>query len=304
VAVEPYDILIPGHYFCDIIFTGIPGFPALGTELYTSGLTVVPGGSMNTVVGLTRLGARVAWVSTLGSDFFSQFAADFAHSEGIDLSHVVFTGQPLKQVTVSLSYPQDRAFVTNVDPTPDLTPRLFELLETTPVKHLHFSGLQIDERAPDLIRACHARGVQVSMDCQHREETLDSPLVRAIISDLDVFMPNAGEAQKLTQAATLDEAASILRELVPLLVIKDGQNGAHVWWHDDHVHHPALQVELLDTTGAGDIFNAGFLAANLQGLPPAECLEWGNIAGGLSVTGYGGCSKAPTLSELQGHLSR
>lgn len=303
MAVEPYDILVPGHYFCDIIFTGIPGFPMLGTELYTSGLTVVPGGTMNTVVGLTRLGARVAWVSTLGSDFFSQFAADFARTEGIDLAHVVFTEQALKQVTVSLSYPQDRAFVTYVDPTPDLMPRLFQALDTIAFKHLHFSGLFVDERVPDLLRACHARGVQVSMDCQHRDETLDLPLVKAIISDLDMFMPNAGEAQRLTQTTVLDEAASILHEYVPLLVIKDGKSGAHVWSTEGYAHHPALQVELVDTTGAGDVFNAGFLAAHVRGMPPETCLHWGTIAGGLSVTGYGGCTSAPTLTQLQAYLS-
>ena len=82
MAVEAYDILIPGHYFCDIIFTGIPGFPALGTELFTKEVTVVPGGVMNTVVGLTRLGVRVAWLSTLGDDFFSLFAAETARAEG------------------------------------------------------------------------------------------------------------------------------------------------------------------------------------------------------------------------------
>ncbi len=302
MAVERYDILIPGHYFCDIIFTGIPGFPALGTELFTKDLNVVPGGVMNTVVGLTRLGTKVAWLSTLGSDFFSQFAAEQARADGIDLSQVVFTGEPLKRVTVAMSYPGDRAFLTYIDPPPDLIPRLYAAVENTPFRHLHFTGLQIDERMPDLIRACHAKGISVSMDCQHREQTLAEPLVQAIVGSLDLFMPNTAEAQRLTGATTLEAAADVLRGLVPYLVIKDGQNGAYAWVGGDHFHAPVITVEPVDTTGAGDIFNAGFLTAWLQGRPPEECLRRGNITGGLSLRGYGGYSSAPTLAEMNGYL--
>ena len=297
-----YEVLIPGHYFCDIIFNGIPNFPALGTEVFSEGLTVVPGGIMNTVTGLTRLGVRVGWLSTLGSDFFSQFTADTARAEGVDLSLMTFTDAPLKRVTVALSYTADRAFVSYVDPTPDLIPRVYTALETVTFRHLHFTGLWIDERIPDLLEACHARGVTVSMDCQHREQTLESSLVRAIISRLDIFMPNCQEAQRLTSTHTLEEATAILRDVVGYLVVKDGKNGAHLWQHGRYLHAPAIEVVPLDTTGAGDIFNAGFLAAHFQGRPPEECLRWGNIAGGLSLRGYGGYSTSPTLQELHTHL--
>ncbi len=301
MAVEAYDILIPGHYFCDIIFTGIPGFPALGTELFTKEVTVVPGGVMNTVVGLRRLGVRVAWLSTLGDDFFSLFAAETARAEGVELSHVLFSGQPLRRVTVAMSYPDDRAFVTYIDQPPDLIPRIYQALDSTPFRHLHFTGLLIDERVPDLIRACHARDITVSMDCQHREQTLADPLVRAIVGGLDLFMPNAAEAKKLTQTTALPEAAEVLREMVPYLVIKDGRDGAHAWVEGQHIHAPAIAIEPVDTTGAGDVFNAGFLTAWLQNNPPVECLRWGNVAGGLSLRGYGGYSTAPTLDELLAH---
>jgi len=302
VAVERYDILIPGLYFCDIVFTGIPGFPALGTEVFTEGLNVVPGGVLNTVVGLTRLGVRVAWLSALGSDFFSQFAAENARANSVDLSQVVFTGQPLRRVTVAMSYPHDRAFLTHIDPPPDLIPRICDALENVPFGHLHFTGLLVDERMPPLIHACHARGITVSMDCQHRPHTLAEPLVQSIIGGLDLFLPNAVEAQRLTQTATLDEAAAVLRALVPYLVVKDGPRGAHAWHAGGYFHAPAINVDPVDTTGAGDLFNAGFLTAWLQRQPPAACLRWGNIAGGLSLRGYGGYSTAPTLAELRALL--
>lgn len=302
MAVEPYDIVIPGHYFCDIIFTGIPGFPALGTELFTEGLTVVPGGVLNTVVALSRLGVRVGWMSTLGNDFFSQFAAETARAEGVDLSLVRFIDRPLKRVTVALSYAEDRAFVTHVEQPPDLIPRVYDALDHIPFKHLHYTGLLVDERMPDLIQACHSRGIRVSMDCQHRPHTLESPVARSVISCLDLFMPNAAEAQRLTGADTLDTAATILHDLVPYLVIKDGENGAYAWANGNTFHVPTIKTAPVDTTGAGDIFNAGFLAAHFDGQSTEDCLRWGNIAAGQSLKGYGGYSTSPTLDELKSYL--
>jgi sugar/nucleoside kinase (ribokinase family) len=257
---------------------------------------------MNTVVALRRLNVNVGWLGALGNDFFSRFVAEWSEGENVNLSRIRRLEYPLRRVTVSLSYTDDRAFVTYVDPPPDTIARVLDTLDMIYIKHLHFTGLLIDERTPALLRACHERGIRVSMDCQHREQTLDSPLVREIISHLDLFMPNRAEAQKLTHTTSLHEAATLLQAMVPYLVIKDGVNGAHAWKDGDHMHQPPITVTPVDTTGAGDVFNAGFLAAHLQGLAPAECLRWGNIAGGLSTQGYGGCSTAPTRAEVETFL--
>jgi sugar/nucleoside kinase (ribokinase family) len=303
MALNAYDILIPGHYFCDIIFSGIPGFPALGTELFTQGLTVVPGGIMNTAVSLKRLGVNVGWIGTFGNDFFSRFVLETARHQELDLSLVDTVDRAFKRVTVSLSYQDDRSFISYVDPRIDLMPRLFNALETALFKHLHFTGLVLDKRIIELIQVCHAKGIRVSMDCQHRDETMESPLVHEVIRNLDIFMPNAIEAQRLTGKNSVKEAASLLCDIVPYLVVKDGENGAHCWLDGQPSYAEAISVtEVFDTTGAGDVFNAGFLAAYLQSKLPETCLRWGNIAGGLSLRGYGGYTTAPTLTELEDYL--
>ncbi|MCC6802866.1 MAG: carbohydrate kinase family protein [Anaerolineae bacterium] len=296
------DILIPGHYFCDVIFTGIPGFPALGTEIYTERLTVVPGGCLNTITALRRLGVNVGWMGALGNDPFSRIVDDWVTQEGIARDWLAMLDAPFQRVSVALSYPHDRAFITYVDPPPDMLDRARQAVEAGECAHLHFTGLLVNERVPDLLRACRARGVTVSMDCQHRPVTLAQPLVREIISLLDIFMPNAGEARSLTETSTLDAAADALRALAPLLVIKDGANGAQAWRGGEHIHAPAIPVEVVDTTGAGDVFNAGFLAAYREGNDLLTCLRWGNVCGGLSSTGYGGCSAAPTRAVVERYL--
>jgi sugar/nucleoside kinase (ribokinase family) len=100
----------------------------------------------------------------------------------------------------------------------------------------------------------------------------------------------------------VDEAARLLLNYVPFLVIKDGGNGAQAWHGDLHVQSPAMPVEVIDTTGAGDVFNAGFLTAYRAGYDLPTCLKWGNICGGLSTTGYGGFSAAPTRATVEQYL--
>lgn len=302
-AVKRCEVLVPGNYFCDLIFTGFPQFPALGTEVYTDGLTVTVGGVLNTVVALGRLGVDVGWLGRIGSDFFSRFALESAEAAGVDTSMLTRLDEPLQRVTVAVSYPQDRAFITYVDPSPSTAEMTLEILEAVEFRHLHFTGFQLDPRTPELIAAARARGATLSMDCQDRPITLDTPGVRATLGSVDIFMPNKAEACKLTGCDALEAAAEQLRPLVETLVIKDGARGAHVWHGDQHLYTPAMRVDPLDTTGAGDVFNAGFLAAWLERRPLAECLRWGNTCGGRSTLGYGGTSTAPTRAQLEALLA-
>jgi sugar/nucleoside kinase (ribokinase family) len=304
MAIKPhFDIVIPGNYFCDIIFTGIPSLPALGNEIYAQDVNVAPGGVMNSVVALCRLDVNVGWIGSLGNDFFSRFALEQAIAEGLDTSLLRHQESGQRRVTVSLSYPNERAFVTYVDPAADVVDMALEALEKATFPHLHFTGLTVDERVTGLIATCRERGIEVTMDCQYREETLETPLVREILSSIDVFMPNATEAQRLTRTDTLGDAVNILSGIVPRLVVKDGANGAVSWWEGQRYHEPGLSLAVVDTTGAGDVFNAGFLAAYLQGRGIQECLQWGNFSGGMSTTAAGGTTNAPTLEQLQAWLA-
>jgi sugar/nucleoside kinase (ribokinase family) len=296
-----YDILVPGNYFCDIIFTGVPNFPQLGHEVYTDGMAVIPGGgALNTSLALHRLGLNPGWVGVLGNDFFSHFVRHFIQNEGLDMSLLKHIDKPLQRVTVAISFPTDRAFVTHVDGSPNSIELAFDVLERADFPHLHFTGLMIHERVPDLLQACHGRGITVSMDCQERIQTLDMTLVQHILADLDMFMPNASEAQKLTGTATLDDAIRVLTKHTRHLVIKNGAQGAISIREGQFFESPAMALDgaVVDTTGAGDVFNAGFLAAYLAGHSHDECLRWGNFCGGMSVRGHGGISTAPTKAQL------
>jgi len=297
--VTHFDILVPGNYFCDMIFTGFPQFPALGTEVYTQNLTVTVGGVLNTVIGLSRLGVHVGWLGQIGTDFFSRFVLETIAAEGIDDSLLVRRDAPCQRVTVAVSFPADRAFVSYVDAADSSVKLMLDAFDRLSFRHLHFTGFQLDPRTPELLRAARARGATVSMDCQDRPITLESPMVLEVLTQLDIFMPNALEAQRLTETTTLQDAAARLRPYVPLLVIKDGAQGAHTWQGDQHEFVPAISVQPVDTTGAGDVFNAGFLTALREGKALLDCLRWGNICGGLSTLGHGGTTTAPTRAQVE-----
>lgn len=289
-----FDIVIPGHYFCDVIFTQMRDFPRLGAEIYSEGIKVVAGGgALNTATGLRRLGINAGWIGTLGTDFFSQYVKNYVQQEKLDISLVQQLDTPLERVTVALSYPNDRAFVTYAQKPPDIIELVVAVLNKATFRHLHFPGLTIHEDMPELLKACKAKGIRVSMDCQHRQETLDMPLVQDILSQVDIFMPNAAEARRITGENTLSAAIDRLSEITTGVVVKNGAEGAMAQFGTTGYHSRAFEVKPLDTTGAGDSFNAGFLAAYLQNLPIKTCLRWGNYCGSQSTLGYG-ASSAPS----------
>ncbi|PJF41315.1 MAG: sugar kinase, partial [Candidatus Thermofonsia Clade 1 bacterium] len=139
------------------------------------------------------------------------------------------------------------------------------------------------------MEACRERGIPVSMDCQYREGiTLQTEGVRAALERLDIFMPNRREARQLTGCEDIHEMLAALAVLVPLVVIKDGANGAYARQSETVYHAPALSLpHIVDTTGSGDVFNAGFLAALMAGKDVPEALQWGNFCGGMATQAYG-----------------
>jgi len=158
------------------------------------------------------------------------------------------------------------------------------------------------EKCRALIELIHQHGGQVFVDCQYVTTTLDEPGLVDTLSRVDVFAPNQSEACQLTGLDDPQKAAARLAQFCPLVVVKAGAQGAYAHTRDQAYFSPALAVEVVDTTGAGDAFNAGFLAAMLKRKPLETCLRYGNICGGLSTTQRGGATAVPTLDALIQYL--
>lgn len=297
-----YDVLVFGDYFLDLIFTGLPQFPALGKEVFARGFDMLPGGAYNAAVAMHRLGLRVGWAVDFGDDDFSRFVLARAAAEGLDDAFFVRHRSPLRRITVAASYPEDRAFITYMDPEPAV-PAAMRALATAGARAVYLAGIYHGKLFDAGLLLARSKGMKVVMDGNSDDEAvLRAASVCKAISSVDLFIPNADEARRLTGETDLPAAIQTLATLGPAIVVKDGANGAYAWADGRLIHAPAIPITPLDTTGAGDCFNAGLVKAWLDGRPFAECLRWGNIVGGLSTTMRGGTGRVVTVAEIEQHL--
>jgi sugar/nucleoside kinase (ribokinase family) len=295
---DTYDVLLLADYFADLIFTGMEAVPRLGADIFGRGFQVVPGGGFHTARALHRLGVRTGWMCHLGNDLFSRYILEEAQQEGLDTR--LFRLRPQQQILVSVafSFVDDRGFISYADDIEYDSP-IPLLVEHRPAR-LHLGSLQYGPALLEIVETAHHQGAQVSMDCQYTQATLETPGVEAALRAVDLFCPNASEVLQLCQEERLDAALDRLSGLVRCLVVKLGCEGALARWHGEEIRVPALPVQVVDTTGAGDCFNAGLLYGLLQGAPLETCLRYATICGGLSTLGIGSTT-TPTLEELERH---
>jgi len=295
-----YDVLVAGEAYCDLIFAGLDGMPALGREVIASGLTTRPGGCYNMALGLTRLGLRTAWACDFGTDLFSRIVLDTAAEEGLDPVAFHRLGQPAAMVTAAFADSEERGFITYRGT--EVVPPKARLLETLRPRWL----LQSFRYTPDwlaFIGAAKAGGAQVFGDCNGDAVTLATPGVRAFIGLCDVFSPNEAEAMRLTHTDSAEAALAVLAEMAPAVLIKRGSTGVSAWMAGRRYDETAPRVAVVDTVGAGDAFAAGYLAGAIAELPVAARLRNAVACGTLSTMGAGS-SANPTADALKAFVAQ
>lgn len=278
-------VLSVGRLYCDLIFTGLPRMPTLGTEVFTDGFGAhAGGGAFITAAHLAQLGHRSSLASMLpASPFGDLMRPDLAASQ-VDLSlcaPLSFGEGP--QITVAMAKGEDRSFLTRRAGVafPKLKPA--EVAKRG-IKHIHIGEIASLISDPDILLLARSLGATVSADCGW-DDDLDVGSLKPFIGALDVFLPNEAELDAL-------KGSGLEEQLAAITVIKQGSKGATVVSSEGSITAQALTTEVVDTTGAGDAFNAGFLSQWLTGAPLGTCLEAGNQRGALAVATRGGISSA------------
>jgi sugar/nucleoside kinase (ribokinase family) len=293
---EKYEVLVAGSYFCDLVFTGLPEIPQLGRDIFSQGFTIVPGGSYYIVLALHRLQVSVGWMGHIGTDLFSRFIEEAAAAAGIDTGLFQRHHHPLQRVAASFSFEDDRGFVSYTDDLDEKIP--LDVVASQRHRCIILHGLHFWEQIDALHRLPNRPGFQIILDCQDTSLTLQSPGLIEALRKVDIFMPNETEARLITGESSVERALARLAEIVPLVVVKRGKQGAIAQRGAEVVQVPALQVEVVDTTGAGDCFNAGFMFGHLRDESLDMCLRYANITGGLSTTAPGALA-VPSLARVQ-----
>jgi sugar/nucleoside kinase (ribokinase family) len=293
-----YDVLALGDYYLDLVFSGLDGVPEFGREVFSRDFSMLPGGTYNAVTTLHRLGVNVAWAVDFGNDAFSLYVKDMAAKEGLDPVCFATKDYPLRNISVAGSYLGDRLFISFSDPrriSPDYVKRVLN----TECKILFLCGLYRGRLLALVAGHFKKTGTTLVMDGNSSAGTLEDRDIQRALRQVDVFIPNGCEARRLTGKTDIEDCLKLLGQYTPIVVIKDGARGASAIQAEQVVHVPCIPVKCMDTTGAGDCFDGGFMKAYLDGLDLIECLQWGNIAGGLSTQALGGTGYSILPAEVQ-----
>ncbi len=283
-------VLCVGRVYCDLIFSGAPRLPSMGTEVYAEGLELhAGGGAFITAAHLAALGRRSGLAACLPGAPFADAVRGDIRAAGIDTSLCALAPSGVDpQVTVVIAGQGDRAFLTRRT-GPALPPLDIGDLIRSGAGHLHIGELATLAEHPGIVAAARTAGMTISLDCGW-DETLDGSDLARLIAAVDIFLPNRSEAEHLSAAGLPERPA-------PLTVVKCGADGARALWADGSASAPAQAAVPVDTTGAGDAFNAGFLDAWLSGSPVPICLAAGNAAGARAIERCGGFSPLPEDAE-------
>lgn len=297
-----WDLLVAGRPSVDVMFSGLEAWPALGRDLLADGLGICAGTSFNTPAAAHRLGLRVAYVAMVGDDRWSRIVREEWEREGLPTDFLTIVDRSMPFVSVALNHDGDRGFVTYYgaeEPDDEELERLaLEAIGTVSARHLHaYAG----EEGAQLIRAARERGMSVSVDAWGGPWWDGGSSIDALLEGVDVVFANGDEALEMTGETDVRAAVDRLSQTGTTAVVKLAALGAIAGSGGRIVEAPAEPARLLDTTGAGDCFNAGFLRGWLAGCEVAACLSLGTICGARAVEafgGYRGCPFEPELLEI------
>lgn len=302
-------VLVVGDANPDLVLRGdvVPRF-GQAEQLLDDAALLVGGSAAITAHGFARLNRPVSLVAAVGDDGFAGPLLDRLAEAGVRLDHVVRRHGQSTGLTVILSRAGDRAILTHLGTIPTLTAsEVIDAVENSRgPRHVHVGSLflqpELARDLPAVFAECRARGLTVSLD------TNDDPAgrwqgVAELLPHVDVLLPNRREALALAGAiadvSSVEEAARLLAGRGPLVVVKDGSSGALACMPDGtSATVGADACEPVDTTGAGDTFDAAFLDGWLSGMPLRDCLERAVRAGTAAVGAVGGTAGQPSTVDL------
>jgi len=300
-------VLVVGEINVDLILQGYRDFPAPGKEVLVDDFMMVLGSaSAICAMGLARLRTPVAFLGRVGEDPWGRFCLQAMMSRGIDVSRVMCDPSVKTGVTVAITSPSERALVSYLGSIKTLTGADVPAAALQGFDHVHVSSYFLQEGLRPAIRglfaAAHEARLTTSLDPGFDPSESWGHDLQETLQEVDVFLPNEVELRALSGASDPEEGLRRLQNEKTRIVAKLGRDGAMTLEAGRVLPVPAFAVQPVDTTGAGDSFNAGFLYGWLRGEPIADCLRLGASCGALSTLGLGGTTRQPSLEEAEAFL--
>lgn len=300
-------ILVAGELNVDLVLHNYRSFPQPGREVLVDDVSLTLGSaSAICAAGLATLGDAVAFIGKLGCDPWGDLVIDIMAKMGIDLAGIIRDPATKTGITVSITSPADRALVTYLGSIAAL--RVSDIPDSAfrGCRHLHVSSFFLQAGLRPGLKSLLARarraGLTTSIDpgCDPTGEW-GGDLTEAL-AETDIFLPNEVELQSITGRGDRIQALRSLENGRTRTVAKLGAEGCVTLENGAPLHIPAFPVAPVDTTGAGDSFNAGLLHAWLEGRGIAEAMRFGGACGALSTQKLGGVASQPTEAEARRFL--
>lgn len=297
-----FDILTLGEINVDLIL-GHDAQPIFGQfEKVVDDATLTVGGSGTIfAMGAARLGLRVAYCGVVGDDTFGRFMLDHLHQRQIDTRGVIIDPTLKTGLSVILNVPNDRAILTHLGAIDALRADQVDAKLLVQCRHIHITSYFLQHNLRPglaaLLAQARAGGATVSLDTNWDPNERWDDGLHEVLAQTDLFLPNEQEARAITGTATLAAALSALASTIPTVAIKNGAQGAVCRQGNQAVLDPGFPMPVVDTTGAGDSFNGGFLYGWLHRWQLVDALALGCACGALSTQAAGGTAAQPTLAE-------
>jgi sugar/nucleoside kinase (ribokinase family) len=290
------DAVVVGELNADLILSGLAAIPNYGELQLAQGMRLTLGSSSAIFAcNLARLGLSVGFVGKVGNDMVGSFLVERLESSGVDTSRIVRTEGAQTGICVILSFPHDYAMAFCLDDVD------FDYVRSG--KHMHMSSFYLQPGlrpgAAELFRRAKAAGLTTSLDPDHDPSGKWDGGLRELLPSVDVFLPNEQEALKISGTKDIESALDTLNRLAVSVVIKRGAAGVVTRSRGKTLAVPGFRIEPLDTTGAGDSFNAGFISRFLNRDSLAQCVVWGNACGAMSTLVMGGIEGFPTRRRVE-----
>jgi sugar/nucleoside kinase (ribokinase family) len=300
--VKKLDIAIAGEINLDLILYGLPTDLPVERELLASDFRLTLGSSSAILAhNLAILGAHVGFITRVGAnpeaDPLGTIALDRLSQSGADLSRITRStgsesGPAATGVTIILPHGPVRRMFTWPGLMSEMTRADLDYQYLASARHFHLSSLFLHRALandlPQLFHDLKRDGLTLSLDTNDDPEDRWEGVLDQLLDHIDILLPNEGELLKIARRSTLDEALTTLAARVPVIAVKCGSRGAIVQFQDKRIQVPGVPVTPIDTIGAGDSFNSGFLFAFLRGATYEEAARAGNITGALSTLRPGG----------------
>lgn len=304
-------VYVLGELNVDLIIAGKDITPELNREKLVDAFDMVLGSSSAiTACVLAGLGLDVQFVGIIGDDVFGHFCLQELRNKGVNVEHVVVSKQQKTGITLSMSTAKDRALLTYMGSIPELRPEIFPRDLLIRADHIHFGSYFLQERMrlhwEDVFCKAKACGVQTSFDAGwDPHENWHRADISKLLEVADWFMPSEDEFIRIFGPANdLERALHCLPKLRGSVAVKRGAQGALLVRPSGvRISAKARQVSPVDTTGAGDSFNAGLIYASLAGMPDERLLQFACACGTLATLRIGGAGSVPSLSEVERFLA-